>query len=198
MLELDETLFVEHKGAEPDRQLGKAMASFANQLGGWVLINVHKGKPMGPLPEWARNAASPVDAVRDRVARYVDPMPPFEARSFELEREKEVLVVRVYESADTPHILSDGAIYIRGVAQDRRKDPIFRPVSIENQQALLGLIERGERSRTRVSNLLAPRVDLPLGNGGIRVRFSSTPRGFVFATHEPIVAVRLAPHTLSG
>jgi hypothetical protein len=39
MLGLNETLFVEHKGADPRYPLAKAVASFANQLGGWVLVN---------------------------------------------------------------------------------------------------------------------------------------------------------------
>jgi hypothetical protein len=80
--------FVEHKGADPDYQLAKAVASFANQLGGWVLVNVGQGKdprPLGALPGWITKAASPIDAVRDRLDGRVHPMPPFEARRMELE-----------------------------------------------------------------------------------------------------------------
>lgn len=198
MLGLDETLFVEHKGAEPDRQLAKAVASFANQLGGWVILNVEKGKPLGPLPAWVANAASPVDAVRDRLNLLVDPMPPFEARPFDLDDNKAVLVVRVYESADTPHILRDGAIYVRGVAQDKRPDPIYRPVPIENQQALRALVERGERSRARVAELLKPRRNLPLANGGLGIAFDRTGEGLVPHAPGPIMCARLAPHTLTG
>lgn len=43
---------------------------------------------------------------------------------------------------------------VRGVAQDKRSDPIYRPVPIENQQALRALVERGELSRTRLADLL--------------------------------------------
>jgi hypothetical protein len=198
MLALDETLFVEHKGAEPEYPLAKAVASFANQLGGWVVLNTKNGQPLGPLPEWIAKAASPVDAVRDRLDPYVDPMPPFEARTFDLGGGKDVLLVRVYESADTPHILSDGAIYVRGVAQDKRSDPIYRPVPVENQQALRALVERGERSQARVSDLFRPRRDLPLGNEGIGLRFTPKPEGPVIYVERPLICVRLAPHTLSG
>ncbi len=39
MLKLNETLFVEHKAAnQPSVRLARAVASFANQLGGWVLV----------------------------------------------------------------------------------------------------------------------------------------------------------------
>lgn len=198
MLGLDETLFVEHKGAEPEYPLAKAIASFANQLGGWVVLNTKDGKPLGPLPEWVAKAASPVDAVRDRLNPHVDPMPPFEARAFDLGNDQAVLLVRVYESADTPHILSDGAIYIRGVAQDKRPDPIYRPVPIENQQALRALVERGERSRARIADLLKPRRDLPLANSGLGIIFDRTGEGLVPHAPGPIMCARLAPHTLTG
>lgn len=198
MLDLDETLFVEHKGAEPEYPLAKAVASFANQLGGWVVLNTKNGKPLGPLPDWIAKAASPVDAIRDRLNRHVDPMPPFEARTFNLDDGRAVALVRVYESADTPHILSDGAIYVRGVAQDKRSDPIYRPAPIENQQALRVLVERGERSRTRIADLLKPRRDLPLANGGLGIVFDKTGEGLVPHAPGPIMCARLAPHTLTG
>jgi hypothetical protein len=45
---------------------------------------------------------------------------PFEARMIEVAGGT-VLVVRVYESSDTPHILDDGSIFVRGIAQDRSR-----------------------------------------------------------------------------
>ena len=47
MLDENETLLVEHKsniGAEAF-QVAKAMCSFANTLGGWLLIGVTNGTP---------------------------------------------------------------------------------------------------------------------------------------------------------
>jgi hypothetical protein len=199
MLELNETLFVEHKGPKPEYPLAKAVASFANQLGGWVLVNVNGDPPhpLGDLPEWITRAPSPVDAVRDRLNGLIEPMPPFEARTIEIGDGK-VLVMRVYESADTPHILRDGAIYVRGVAQDRRTDPIYRPMPIQNQQALLELVRRGERATERVGSLLDPSARLPLANGGIQLSFSPSANGLVVDGSEPMIWVRLAPHTLTG
>jgi predicted HTH transcriptional regulator len=46
MLELDESLFVEHKsdiGEDSQYQIAKAVSAFANTLGGWLLIGVHEG-----------------------------------------------------------------------------------------------------------------------------------------------------------
>ncbi len=202
MLGLNETLFVEHKGAAPDYQLAKAVSSFANQLGGWVLVNVSndaKPRPLGPLAEWVTASSSAVDAVRDRLQGNIDPMPPFEARTFALTHAKDdVLVIRVYESSDTPHITSDGAIYVRGVAQDKRRDPMYRPAPIENQQALRSLVERGQQSAARVAELLKPRRDLPLGNGGLGLDAEMHPEGCIPYGDTPLIVARLAPHTVTG
>src|SRR5262245_19528878 len=114
MLRLNETLFVEHKGAEPEYPLAKAVASFANHLGGWVLVNVGGGatpRPLGALPTWVRRSPTAIDAVRDRLDGRIHPLPPFEARPLQRD-DGTVLVIRVYESADTPHILEDGAVYV--------------------------------------------------------------------------------------
>lgn len=47
MLDENETLFVEHKTALGGKgfQIAKAMCSFANTLGGWVLIGVTEAQP---------------------------------------------------------------------------------------------------------------------------------------------------------
>jgi schlafen family protein len=204
MLSQDETLFVEHKGAAPNIQLAKAVASFANQLGGWVLVNVEPGEkkraqPIGPLHEWVTKGASAVDAVRDRLRGQIDPMPPFEAKTFAIDSDKDnLLLIRVYESADTPHILSSGAIYVRGVAQDRRSDPIYRPTPIENQHALRALVERGSASKARVNGLLKPQETLPLANDGIGLQFTHAGGGLIPISMEPLITARLAPHTLTA
>jgi len=50
MLELDETIFIEHKsgvGEDTSHQLMKAVSAFANTVGGWVLLGVRGGKIFG-------------------------------------------------------------------------------------------------------------------------------------------------------
>jgi hypothetical protein len=204
MLASGETLFVEHKGPGADFVLAKAMASFANQLGGWVLVNTEpaaeKGNgsvPCGPLQEWVTKPASPIDAVRDRIGPHLEPLPPFETATFAVSGEADdILVIRVYESADTPQIASNGAIYVRGVAQDERYLP--RPVA--NQQVLSDLVACGERSRERAAELLAPRSGgLPLANGGIGLWFNEIPhRAQQAATDGPAICVRAVPQTTGG
>lgn len=85
MLELDETLFVEHKGdlgEDTNYQLAKAISAFANTLGGWLLLGVKNGKPNGSTANWTSAGQGPtlVDMVRDRLRGEIDPLPAFEAR----------------------------------------------------------------------------------------------------------------------
>src|SRR4051812_29886572 len=84
MLRLDETLFVEHKSnikTDESYNLMRAVASFANTLGGWLLIGVRDGKPVADPGSWADQSGPPlVDQVRDRLRHELDPLPAFEAR----------------------------------------------------------------------------------------------------------------------
>lgn len=124
MLELDESLFVEHEreiGEESAFQIAKAVASFANTLGGWLLIGVQDGKPYGSTGPWVSGEAPTlIDTIRNRLRGEVDPLPAFEARVMRPPGvDAPVGVVRVYESADTPHIVvSTGSVFVREVAGD--------------------------------------------------------------------------------
>src|SRR5688500_17763575 len=75
-----EGLFVEFKSnlAHEGRNVAKAIASFANALGGWVLVGVD---PAGdPVDEWEWRGDIPfVDAVRDCIGGLIDPLPHFTA-----------------------------------------------------------------------------------------------------------------------
>src|SRR4051794_28319086 len=115
MLELDETLFVEHKGdlhSDSAYQLARSVASFANTLGGWLLVGVRDGKPAAERGSWADASGPPlVDVVRDRLRLEIDPLPAFEARVMP-HPDGPVGVVRVYESADTPHVaVATGSVF---------------------------------------------------------------------------------------
>jgi hypothetical protein len=106
MLELDETLFVEHKadiGELTNYGLAKAICAFANTLGGWLLLGVKNGKPHGSTASWTAPGDGPtlVDMIRDRLRGEIDPLPAFEARLI-AQADGPVGVERVSESADTP------------------------------------------------------------------------------------------------
>jgi len=219
MLGLDETLFVEHKrgiGKDEAFQILKAVASFANTAGGWLLIWVHNSAVV-PLEttDAVRNrldgAPSLVDAIRDRLRGRIDPLPTFEARIIQCDGGP-VGVVRVYESSDTPHVtLQDGAIYVREVAGVRDSttpkqsgagqlaERAFRATAISSRAELIELANRGRRAADRVTQLLNTPVTVPLVDRGLGLRFATTATGEVRpdAGGKGRVIVRIAPYSLS-
>jgi hypothetical protein len=176
MLELDESLFVEHKreiGGE-GFQIAKAVTAFANTLGGWLLIGVEDGKPYGSKASWATNEAPTlIDTVRDLLRGKVDPLPAFEARVMRLPSvDIPVGVVRVYESSDTPHIVvSTGAVYVREVAGDTdarkraaargRGSQTYEAAEVRSRAQLIELAQRGEAAGARVQSLMDYRTRPP-------------------------------------
>jgi hypothetical protein len=181
MLELDETLFVEHKS---DLRSGSvyglvsAVASFANTLGGWLLVRVHGGKPVADPGVWAGpEGLALVDAVRDLLRMELDPLPAFEARVMP-HPDGPVGVVRVYESSDTPHVsMRNGSVFVREVAgksdvcenkrpgSGARGQRAYRAAQIRSRGQPLELAERGRRARERVAELTDPLRPLPFGRG---------------------------------
>ena len=145
LLAEDETLFVEHKaGIERGEgyQIAKAIGSFANTLGGWVLVGVRDGKPDS---NWQPPSGGFVDAIRQRLEGQLDPLPSFAAGVLEVEG-GQIGVVRVYESTDTPHILlADGSVVVREPAQDAklRKRGKYEATPIRSHYELAQLMQRG-------------------------------------------------------
>jgi Putative DNA-binding domain len=215
MLELDETLFVEHKseiGKDTAYGLVKAVASFANTVGGWLLVGVRGGKPLGSQAEWAQSEEGPtlVDVVRDRLRGEIDPLPTFEAKVFHLP-EGAVGVVRVYESSDTPHVvLSSGAVYVREVAGGTDAgDPgrqgggahgkrVYEATKIRTRAQLLELAARGRAAKERVDGLIDPRRPVPLVSAGLDLAFEPVSESEIQPrpAEGGAIIVRVAPFTL--
>ncbi len=130
-----ESLFVEREQQEPKGGFGLAMASFANTLGGWLLVGVGDE---GAIKGYEPGPGDFTDKLRHKVSRQVDPLPPFAADVRELDGAK-IGVIRVLESADTPHIvIGDGSVPIREPGGLRR---------IQSHAELLELAKRGEQAR---------------------------------------------------
>jgi hypothetical protein len=215
MLELDESLFVEHKGDLGDgtsQQLAKSVSAFANTLGGWLLIGVTNGRPNGSTAPWTSDRGPTLaDSVRDRLRGLVDPLPPFEAARLQ-HPDGMIGVVRVYESSDTPHVtLQSGAVFVREGAGDTdtanagkaapgaRGQRVYEARQIRSRQQLLDLAARGAQAERRVELLLDPARPLALTNRQLAL----SPPGAPSASRQPYVAergatifVRLAPLTL--
>jgi len=198
-----ETLFVEHKAgiAKGDGyQLAKAMGSFANTLGGWVLIGVQKGSP---IPDWEPPRGGFVDAVRQRLEGQLDPLPSFAADVIRF-GDLSVGVVRVYESTDTPHILlADGSIVVREPAQDAklRKRGKYEATPIRSHFELAQLAQRGRLAEENAQLRFGQRK-LPFLENSLRLRWapSAFPSGEskTFTGEGPAVILRAAPLSLSA
>jgi hypothetical protein len=137
-----ETLFVERKQKEPSGGFGPAVASFANTLGGWLLLGIGDDRS---LKGYDAGQGDFTDKIRHKLRSQVEPLPPFAADTFQLDG-VEIAVIRVTESTDTPHIvLGTGAVPIREPGGTR---------NIASHAELVDLARRGERARTEAEGRL--------------------------------------------
>lgn len=171
-----ETLFVERKESEPKKGIGTPLASFANTLGGWLLLGVaDEGELIGFDP----GSGDFTDKIRHKLRSEVDPLPPFAATVFPLEG-KEIGVIRVFESVDTPHLVTrTGSIPVREPGGTR---------NVRDRSELIDLARRGEEAR----RVAAERLEmLPYVQARLRER--------PVAQELPMrqVIVRVAPLTRS-
>jgi predicted HTH transcriptional regulator len=124
MRQENETLFVEFKSSVDGDgyKVAEAVASFSNTLGGWVLVGLRDdGTPSG----WVA-PQNLTDRVRQILARWLDPLPAFAARLCDHDGDL-IGLVRVYELADTPHVLKNGKVVVRSVAEVRKQTQVYRP-----------------------------------------------------------------------
>jgi hypothetical protein len=180
-----ESLLVERKREPPKPpRFGAGVAAFANTLGGFVLLGVADDKT---IAGWAPPEGSDVQShLADLLRQQVDPLPPFVAEARELD-EKVLTVIRVFESADAPHIVrGTGAVYLRS---SKGKEP----VSVDDQRTLLELARRGRDAEQRARNRL---VSQPLVEQAMYPPFS-TRVTHVRDPHHVRVIVRAAPVTVT-
>jgi hypothetical protein len=213
MLDLDETLFVEHKGDIGDDKdtiygLVSTVAAFANTYGGWLVIGVTNRKPNGNAGRWSDpedDAPTLVDAIRARLRGEIDPLPAFEARVIQ-HADGPVAVVRVYESSDTPHVvLRSGAVFVREPAETRnaadpkrsgggsRAERAYQATRIRSRQQILELAERGRQANARVLELLDPATSPPLVINGLAI--GAFFEQVAIQTMRGHIVVRMAPYT---
>lgn len=114
---------------------GAVAASFANTLGGWILVGVADD---GAISGWQKPERLDLQSHIGNVLRgQVDSLPPFVADMREVGG-KQIAVVRVFASADSPHVVrGTGAVYVRSA---KGKEPV------DNHRTLLELARRGEEA----------------------------------------------------
>lgn len=162
-----EDLLVERKQDLPKPpRFGAAAGSFANTLGGWILLGVADD---GTVHGWAKPERLDLQSYLGSViGGEVDPLPPFVADMREVDR-KPIGVIRVFASADVPHIVrGTGAVYVRS---SKGKEPV------DDHRTLLELARRGEDAEVRARGRL---VQLPTVGWALRPP-DWRPPGVVFA-----------------
>jgi Putative DNA-binding domain len=189
MVEENETLFVEHKSTVDGEgyKIAEAIASFANTLGGWVVVGIRDGEATDWIvPE------SLTDRVRQILDRWLDPLPAFASRVVN-HSGNPLGLVRVYESTDTPHVLRNGKVVVRSVAEVRNQTQVYRPGGVETQLVLRRLAERG---RDAINDAKLKLASTPLIAGVIGMTSEwGVPR--MAAAHIAVRAVPLVGDRLS-
>ncbi len=138
---------VERKRQLPEPPaFGAAVNSFANTVGGWVLLGVDDDRSIHGFEKPANLDLQSHLAARLR--NEADPLPPFVADMRPV-GDKQICAVRVFPSTSLPHIVrGTGAVYVR---TSKGKEPI------DDQRVLIELARRGERAeqeaRARLTDL---------------------------------------------
>jgi Putative DNA-binding domain len=212
LIAVGEPLHVERKrDIPPADKLGELIGSMANTEGGWAVLGVDDD---GTLVGLQPSRTDLQDEVCDAVRKTLDPLPNFGARRVAHDG-KEVGIVRVYRSEDTPHVSTHkGAVYVRMPGGKR---------PIQSRRELDALLARGQSTTgdaelrlasspvaaaaLNAADLLGERVftepvdrewvlsATPLGlDDGFRGRVQTTQTRDV----SDAVAMRLLPHGSTG
>jgi hypothetical protein len=139
-----EDLFVERKRQPPPVPgLGAEVASFANTLGGWLLLGVNDDKTVAG---WSPPARVDVQSHLGQVLRNeIDPLPPFVADTRDLDGHT-ITVLRIFETTETPVIIrGTGAVYVRDAAG---KHPL------RDHRELIALATRGRDAQLHAEERL--------------------------------------------
>jgi hypothetical protein len=148
MVRHGEDLLVERKADLPKSPgLGAEVASFANTLGGWLLLGVDDD---GRVVGWDPGRVDRQSHLGDLLRNEVDPVPPFIAAERELDG-RPITIVRVLETADAPVLVrGTGALYVR---DSGGKQPV------DDHRTLLALAQRGADAERKAWDRLR---ELPL------------------------------------
>jgi hypothetical protein len=182
LIDEGETLIVERKQMIPSEGLGPTVASFANTFGGWLLLGVADDKA---ITGYDGGAGDFQDKMRHWLRKEIDPMPPFAAQLVPFD-EEQVGVIRVYESADRPHlVLGTGAVWVREPGGKR---------AIQDHRELLELARYGRDAESEARRRLDT---LPYSSGALNAPELAPPGHLWFAGQDTFqLIVRATPLTI--
>jgi hypothetical protein len=168
---------------DPER-LGAVVASFANTIGGWILIGVDDDGGVRGLQRDGRLDLQ--SHIAQLLRNTIDPVPPFGTAVLEIDG-LAIAVLRVFQSDDATVILKrNGAVYLRDAGGKY-------PVS--DRAILLDLAVRAAEKRERATarlkgQALVVRALNPPDGGGLMNALAARP------AHTLRIVVRVAPLTV--
>lgn len=140
---------IEYKEKFPkdNKKIANSIASFANSEGGWYIVGIkennNKSNPFEIVGFDLETYRKPDDKITNIVKGNIDPIPYFENKIVEIDENKVVLVVQVFESHDPPYI-SNGSVYIR-------VGETSKPLPTKDRYQFEKLLEKKENFRKRVT-----------------------------------------------
>lgn len=159
LYDVQEGWYIEYKREHiQPKALAKAVAAFANTHGGWLFLGVdevsegkHTAEAFPGID--TRGVDLTLQWLRQAMNAHVSPLPHFESKvlqgpcdSIRLAADRFVIVVQVPESNNTPHVSSDGRIYIRVADSSEPQDYIKERFLLDE------LVRRGDRVREATSD----------------------------------------------
>ena len=157
LINVHEGWYVEYKSEliKP-RDLAKSLASFANQLGGWIFFgvsedrNLHVAESFPGIPD--SDVSSALESIRNASKDLINPDVFYISRVFkgpieslELTPGRSIIVVQIPQGADCPYVHNDGRIY-------RRIADSSNPKAETDRSSLDLLIERGKKAHSRLAD----------------------------------------------
>lgn len=122
---ISEGLHIEYKSSfENPVKTSHSLASFSNSHGGYYMIGIgtdDNNIPNSFLGFSLNEFQRPKEKIRDIIKNHISPIPRFDSNLVELSNGNHILVVKIEESDEPPHITKNGKIYRRN---GEGKDPI--------------------------------------------------------------------------
>lgn len=150
--------FIEYKQAPcTPKDYAKEASAFANSRGGWIFVGLAENdsrEPAGGPGLPVEDAPRLLDAARDGIIHNLSPAPALELslvngpiEPLKVPVDRAILVIRVPESMNPPHIHSSGRVY-------KRQADVTHPVEVTNRGELDELYARASRYRETVDERL--------------------------------------------
>lgn len=167
--QVKEGFYVEFKSDfQKNKDIAKSIASFANTRGGWYIIGVEDYDKTNIAKDIVgfdiKKHNQPKESIRQIVRTNIHPIPFFEMELLESNDDKYVLVIFIPESFETPHILSNGVIYLRNGEESS-------PIEISDKYTLDKLYQKNSFLEAKLNSLLKNPFGSPFDEKNAKLPF---------------------------